>query len=127
MSFRTGNNAIAKRSRRQNIASRTKNSHHSTGIKIHFEPASALLRRIRFQLKAPHAQYVKLAADFTAWDGLPVDMKRNPEGKWVTTIPLTPGDYEYRFIVDGQWSDDPFAANKAPNPFGTSNAIREVI
>ena len=95
-------------------------------IKIHFEPAAALLRRIRFQLKAPTAGSVKLAADFTAWDTLPMEMKRTRDGQWRATVPLTPGEYAYRYIVDGRWYDDPTADRVEANPFGTLNAIKEV-
>jgi 1,4-alpha-glucan branching enzyme len=95
-------------------------------IKIHFEPAEALLRRIEFNLRAPAAGSVKLAGDFTAWDTLPLCMKADAHGRWMATVPLTPGEYAYRFIIDGKWSDDPAAERWVANPFGTLNAVKEV-
>jgi hypothetical protein len=47
----------------------------------------------------------------------------SPDGTWFTVVPLAPGSYCYRFIVDGQWCDDPGSARHAPNPFGTENAM----
>ena len=95
-------------------------------IGIVFEPARALLKRIQFQLQAPQAESVKLAADFTAWDGLPLAMTKDHGGTWVASVPLSPGEYAYRFIVDGRWADDPAAPARVANPFGTFNALREV-
>ena len=36
---------------------------------------------------------------------------------------LKPGIYEYRFVVDGNWVDDPCARTWVANPFGTRNAV----
>jgi hypothetical protein len=32
----------------------------------------------------------------------------------------------YRFIVDGQWCDDPECSVRAPNPYGGQNMVRQV-
>ena len=39
---------------------------------------------------------------------------------------LPPGVHQYRFVVDGQWSDDPACTQRAPNPFGGENMMRRV-
>ena len=39
---------------------------------------------------------------------------------------MPPGSYEYRFVVDGQWVDDPEVNELIPNPFGSANAVLEV-
>jgi hypothetical protein len=44
-------------------------------------------------------------------------------GKWAKELALPPGRYEYRFVIDGQWVDDPAANETVPNPFGGSNAV----
>ena len=79
------------------------------------------LKNTEFQLQAPDARSVKLAADFTDWEISPLDLIRSASGVWFTLVPLLPGSYAYRFIVDGQWQDDPQAACRIANPFGTSN------
>jgi Glycogen recognition site of AMP-activated protein kinase len=78
---------------------------------------------VDFYLDAPLAKSVKLAADFTDWGNSPLDMVKSEDGVWHAIVPLPPGDHSYRFIVDGQWCDDPHPAMCAPNPFGTVNAI----
>jgi Glycogen recognition site of AMP-activated protein kinase len=84
------------------------------------------IKKVEFFLKAPSAKSVKLAADFTDWEKCPLDMMQNEDGVWFSFIPLEPGRYAYRFIVDGQWCDDPRSAWRVPNPFGTENALRVV-
>jgi hypothetical protein len=80
----------------------------------------------KFQLEAPQAMSVKLAADFTDWEKTPLDMTQSKDGVWHALIPLPPGNHSYRFIVDGQWCDDPHPAMCVPNPFGTVNAVMRV-
>jgi hypothetical protein len=84
------------------------------------------LKRTEFYLEAPLAESVKLAADFTAWEKFPLDMIKTESGAWFTVVPLSPGRYSYRFIVDGKWQDDPRPNQRVPNPFGTVNAVVEV-
>lgn len=81
------------------------------------------LMNVDFFLDAPLARSVKLAADFTDWGNSPLDMVKSEDGVWHALVPLPPGDHSYRFIVDGQWYDDPHPAMCVPNPFGTVNAV----
>lgn len=76
-----------------------------------------------FQLDAPGARSVQLAGDFTDWQAAPLDMIPAEDGTWFAIVPLAPGNYAYRFIVDGQWRDDPQPVRQVPNPFGTVNAV----
>jgi 1,4-alpha-glucan branching enzyme len=79
-----------------------------------------------FRLRAPESAKVLLAGDFTNWQEEPIPMKRAVEGVWETAIPLAPGTYQYRFIADGEWRDDPDCVLNAPNQFGGHNAVRVV-
>jgi len=79
-----------------------------------------------FAFEAPAAGQVALAANFNQWDAKALPMQKGPEGMWRVRLPLTPGRYEYRFVVDGVWQDDPFAQQKAANSMGTENCVRIV-
>ena len=79
-----------------------------------------------FRLDAPKARCVQLAADFTDWSKLPLNLRRRQDGMWEIKLSLSPGRYGYRFLVDGQWQDDPQCTLREPNPFGTTNAVAEV-
>jgi hypothetical protein len=84
------------------------------------------LKMTEFHLEAPFAKSVKLAADFTEWEKFPLDLMKAEDGLWFITVPLPLGYYSYRFIVDGQWHDDPRPNQCSPNSFGTVNAIVKV-
>jgi hypothetical protein len=89
-------------------------------------PAVSDFRKVEFTLSSPAAGSVKLAGDFTEWEKSPVDMLHSETGVWSTTVPLAPGVYSYRFIVDGQWCDDPGCNRHSPNPYGGENAVIQV-
>ena len=79
-----------------------------------------------FSFRAPGAESVYLVGDFTHWQNHPVRMQPQADGLWRVTLPLEPGEHHYRFLVDGEWRDDPECAVRVPNPFGTENAVRRV-
>ncbi len=79
-----------------------------------------------FHLEAPTAGSVKLAADFTDWEKSPLDLILSEEGVWFIIVPLLPGSYAYRFIVDGQWCDDPCPVQRLANHYGTTDAVVSV-
>jgi 1,4-alpha-glucan branching enzyme len=66
------------------------------------------------------------AGDFTEWEKTPIKMSKWESGAWCATILLAPGQYHYKFKVDGQWQDDPWAPANRPNPFGTSDGMLEI-
>lgn len=83
-------------------------------------------KRVTFQIEAPQAEAVYVSGCFNSWELTRHALKKDAKGVWKAQVMLTPGVYEYRYIVDGEWSDDPAAAATIQNPFGTVNAVREV-
>lgn len=67
-----------------------------------------------------------MAGDFNHWRVRDARLRQDETGTWKTQLWLTPGRYEYRFIVDAEWRDDPHASVRVPNGFGSSNCIVEV-
>jgi len=49
-------------------------------------------------------------------------MEKHPEG-WALQLNLSPGKYEYKFIVDGKWMHDPNNRQVVVNQHGTLNSI----
>ena len=88
--------------------------------------AKSLKKTETFALEAAEAARVQLVGDFSEWEQQPINLKKQKNGVWKATIPLLPGPHEYRFLVDGQWQDDPQCAARVPNPFGASNCVRNV-
>lgn len=64
-------------------------------------------RFVRFSLKAPGAKAVFLAGDFNLWRRDHLALKAQKGGAWELLLPLPPGRYRYRFVVDGKDTIDP--------------------
>jgi 1,4-alpha-glucan branching enzyme len=79
-----------------------------------------------FAITAPGALKVSLVGDFTHWQDKPIALKPVGAGQWKVNVPLAPGTYHYRFLVDGEWRDDPECTLRVPNPFGSQDAVRKV-
>lgn len=77
-------------------------------------------------LIAPAAQRVYVTGSFCDWRTDAIPLRRTMKGMWKTALSLRPGRYEYRFIVDGEWRDDPCCGERVANPFGTENCILQV-
>jgi hypothetical protein len=72
---------------------------------------------------APEAGGVHVAGTFNGWRAHDQPLKNTGAGKWVVRLMLRSGQYEYRFIVDGRWSEDPRAGQRAANPYGGFNSV----
>jgi 1,4-alpha-glucan branching enzyme len=79
-----------------------------------------------FSLRAPDASSVQLVGDFTQWQERPINLQKSADGVWQATVKLSPGTHHYRFLVDGQWRDDPDCTLRTPNPFGGEDMTRQV-
>ena len=83
-------------------------------------------KRVSFSLEAPGAERVTIAGDFNEWDPAGHSLKKDRKGLWKTSISLLPGTYQYRFLVDGTWQNDPACTECTENPYGTLNCVRRV-
>jgi len=84
------------------------------------------LMKTEFSLSAPRAKSVFIAGNFNQWNQSSHPLKKNKQGIWKSSIPLEPGQYEYRFFVDGEWQNDPGCLYFIENPFGTKNCVKTV-
>ena len=96
--------------------------------KSRVQPAAAPTNECRqvFGYTAPEAGSVLLMGDFTNWQEKPIALAKGPDGLWLITVTLPPGEYAYRFLVDGEWRDDPECTVRIPNPFGSHDSVRQV-
>ena len=85
-----------------------------------------ICRRQTFAITAPGALSVQLVGDFTQWQEHPISLAKGSDGVWRTVVDLPPGTHHYRFLVDGEWRNDPDCTLRAPNPYGGENMIRGV-
>lgn len=80
-------------------------------------------RQVIFSLHAPQADSVAVAGDFNDWRPDVCPLKKSAEGRWERRLELPPGRYEYKFVVDGMWHNDPCCTICSPNPFGGENSV----
>jgi 1,4-alpha-glucan branching enzyme len=88
--------------------------------------AKSAKNKQNFSFRAPAATSVQLVGDFTHWQKQPISLHKGDSGLWSTSVDLEPGTYHYRFLVDGEWRDDPECTLRVTNPYGTTNAVRQV-
>ena len=84
-------------------------------------------RGILFRAHYPHAEQVYLAGDFNGWNPARTPLARQQlDNVWQVVLPLQPGSYRYRLVVDNRWQRDPFNERVEANPFGELNSVVEV-
>jgi 1,4-alpha-glucan branching enzyme len=71
----------------------------------------------------PEAREVYVAGNFNDWHTDSTPMTNRGEGEWGVRLMLRSGRYEYRFVVDGRWSEDPRATERVTNPYGDFNSV----
>jgi hypothetical protein len=80
-----------------------------------------------FAARFENARRVQIAGDFNGWSQMSTPLMSNGDpSKWVTKLPLLPGRYRYRFIVDGRWVNDPHNVRVETNEYGELNNVVEV-
>jgi len=80
-------------------------------------------KRVAFKFKDTGACQVFLAGSFNAWDPSARPLQKDADGIWKTTVMLPQGIYQYRFIVDGEWKEDPSLQNKYIDGSVSNNSV----
>ncbi len=87
-----------------------------------------------FSYMAPNAREVFLGGTFNDWNSNTIGMLKGRDGAWTVTLHLTPGRYEYKFFVDGDWKCDEGCDHSyrdhcscVVNSFGTTNRVIDVV
>jgi 1,4-alpha-glucan branching enzyme len=72
--------------------------------------------------KQTQASQVFLSGTFNNWGTQDTPMKKTDSG-WVVSIRLTPGQYLYKYIIDGKWTQDPYNYLKEDDWNGGFNSV----
>lgn len=78
----------------------------------------------KFILKSGGAKTIQVAGDFSQWK--PIPMAKQRDGSFAAEVPLTTGKHQYKFIVDGNWVEDPDNKTKTTNAFGSANSVAQL-
>jgi hypothetical protein len=80
-------------------------------------------QEMTFTFLAPEAREVSLVGSFNDWLPNATPLKDTGGGKWTVRLMLRSGQYEYRFVVDGRWLEDPGTSQRVANPYGDFNSV----
>jgi len=74
-------------------------------------------------------QSVNLAGTFNGWNTTATPLTQSADGRtWSVTVPMTPGEQLYKFVLNGsEWITDPKAVKNQPDPDGNINSVRYVV
>ena len=89
-------------------------------------PRTAGTKLVEFKLYAPGAKKVVVSGSFNKWDTKKLLAKKDSKGSWAAKVALKSGKYEYKFIVDGNWMNDPRCTSCVANSVGSHNCVIEV-
>ncbi|UCD28757.1 MAG: isoamylase early set domain-containing protein [Planctomycetota bacterium] len=79
-----------------------------------------------YQPIGPSCKRVQLVGEFNNWQPEKGRMTRQKDGSFRKQVNLDPGEYRYKFFVDGNWVEDPQADGLVPNEFGTFDSLVSV-
>jgi len=84
------------------------------------------MMEIPFEVFAPEAKEVFVVGDFNGWkldNSSRMDLEN---GTWRKRLSLGNGKYRYRFVIDGEWTEDTNNPLKEENPYGQMDSLLEV-
>jgi chromosome partitioning protein len=114
------------------IATKHENATRITGMKNAFEEARArfnnsdVRQKVTLRLFGYAARDVQIAGDFNDWTPDRGVITRTVGDDVEKILMLAPGIYQYRYIVDGVWQEDPSNPEQVPNFSGGFNSILHV-
>jgi chromosome partitioning protein len=84
-------------------------------------------REVVVRYRDPAASDVRIAGDFNGWvpdkNVRSLVQAEGVERVWTKILRLPPGTYHYRYVVDGEWREDPENPQAEPGPVGGRNSV----
>ncbi|MBQ8279082.1 MAG: type I pullulanase [Roseburia sp.] len=80
---------------------------------------------VTFRYYAPDATKVCLAGTMNGWSDSATLMTKGDDGVWTHTAELAAGTYQYKFVVDGSWVNDPNNTNEMVDGNNTVTVVDE--
>lgn len=66
---------------------------------------------------------VMVAGSFNDWQPVKAMVDKKGDGVYRCQLRLAPGEYQYKFVVDGVWCLDSANPNFVPNDIGSLNSV----
>ena len=81
-------------------------------------------KSVTFTVHAEKGKAVYLAGSFNEWSTTAKKMAyKAKNGLYSATVQLAPGEYQYKFVIDGTWCADPENENSVKTDQGTFNSV----
>ena len=81
---------------------------------------------VLFAIRDASAQSVMIAGEFNDWRPEPMRLANEETGIWQTIRKLGKGMHRYKFVVNGEWINDPHNQVTMSNPFGSTDSVVNV-
>lgn len=79
-------------------------------------------RAVNLEYRDVPGKNVVVSGSFSAWQ--PKSMReKNGDGVYRCRLLLYPGEYQYKFQVDGEWRSDSRNPDFVPNGYGSLNSV----
>ena len=99
----------------------TKKAAKPVAVRKAAKPAA---KSVPFTVHAERGKAVYLAGEFNNWNPTAKKMAfKARKGLYAATVKLAPGEYQYKFVIDGTWCADPENVNSVQNDQGTFNSV----
>ena len=90
-------------------------------------PVVSPIKSVPFTVRAEPNSQIFIAGDFNKWDAAANQLTDSTgTGVFSTVLPLLPGSYEYKFVINGTWCVDPDCSEWVQNNLGTLNSVCKV-
>lgn len=87
----------------------------------------ASTREVVVEFRDQRAADVRIAGDFNGWvpdKGVQSRVESDGSNRvWTKILTLPPGTYQYRYVVDGEWREDPGNPRVVAGPVGGRNSV----
>jgi len=79
-------------------------------------------KRVHFKVEADPDSKIYVAGSFNNWNAAKNSLKYK-NGIFSTSILVPQGRHEYKFVINGIWTVDPYCADWTPNGHGSLNSV----
>ncbi len=91
------------------------------------KPVESDREEVTFALESSQGKDIYVAGDFNDWK---IDdesrLARGENGWWEKRISLSHGRYRYKFVIDGEWTEDSKNQAREINAFGSFDSVMEI-
>ena len=84
------------------------------------------LNEVVLSISAPEAKEVYVAGEFNNWKLDENSRMEKTNGSWSKRLNLGSGKYRYRFVIDGNWTEDPNNPLTQLNSYGTLDSLVQI-